>query len=176
MVAGDSAKRLLPYEVFQSSSRSVYQPQRSVIFWKGGRRLPLQHAEPLSRLHIASFFTHCVKFLFFLLLFTFWRLSLCAGCGKVFRNGEVIHHRQPPPLPSPPQTHRHTPPTFHTVPMTSPPRLCPTSSSSTETKTWMEPHSEQISADLGAQAGDKPTSHQEAGPTVVLKKAQYCKY
>lgn len=51
---------------------------------------------------------HSVHFLFFLVLFTFWRPSLCPDCGKVFRNDEVILYRQlPPPLPplrrAPPQ-------------------------------------------------------------------------
>lgn len=107
-------------------------------------------AEPLSSLQIsellkrehespfdtASFFTHCVKFLFFLILFTFWRPSLCSGCGKVSRNGEVIHHQQ---LPPPQHTHTH-----HNYPNPPPPpsmlslqarqdcrtAACPTSSSS----------------------------------------------
>lgn len=78
----------------------------------------LQISELLKREHespfdTASFFTHCVKFLFFLILFTFWRPSLCSGCGKVSRNGEVIHHQQ---LPPPQHTHTITTPTPHPHP------------------------------------------------------------
>lgn len=73
-------------------------------------------------------------FPFFLLLFTFWRPPLCAGCGKVFRNDEVILYRQlPPQLPplgrAPPTLHTgeftlsrcHQPPPSVSVPLPEPP-------------------------------------------------------
>lgn len=150
MAAGDSAKTeweqgwgsLLWAESMSGLSewkQSLYQASKSLNCWKGNTsppsKQPLSH--PLTVLpHFASFFTHCVKFLFFLILFTFWRLSLCSGCGKVSRNGEVIHHQQ---LPPPQHTH-----TQHNYPNPPPPpsmlslqarqdcrtAACPTSSSS----------------------------------------------
>lgn len=37
------------------------------------------------------FFIWCVKFLFFLSLFTFWQQALCEDCGKVSFPDEVMH-------------------------------------------------------------------------------------
>ena len=121
MVAGDSAEReqepnwrlRLWTESLSGLSelrQSCYQPLRSLNRWKRKTSSPSATASfsPSSR-SSASFFTHCVKFLFFLILFTFWRPSLCADCGKVSRNGEVIHHRQPPHQPHPPHRHTQTP-------------------------------------------------------------------
>ena len=199
MVAGDSAEReqepnwrlRLWTESLSGLSelrQSCYQPLRSLNRWKRKTSSPSATASfsPSSR-SSASFFTHCVKFLFFLILFTFWRPSLCADCGKVSRNGEVIHHRQPPHQPHPPHRHthhHHAPPTLLAVPLSpgqaglqdyevSPhvsvplpvPQLPPQRPGA-----WIEPHSELVSADQASKSLKQQT---EAGDRQISRSLRH---